>query len=459
MNTLWVLWSLIFFHHALRQENSMYVQKSFAENTTFRSNAPGVVAKLGELSDDSSTFSREKGVYANKEVAPNMVLTSFISKADNTNIQMPVGILDATLQICQFVYQQTLNGQIDILATVLLENLLTQFTGTASDFDCGNMISDGIHTLPQWVSWKCLSDATQPENFNKVWFVDTAFNQQYDDGQIVVVPPIDVLDNFFKPGSDVETMIRALTSTMQMERVQAAKVGHPETIIRTLTFNYVDPINSAHTVSTDWVVLIHGRAMDNVDSQKDALQAAILANSTHTRDDWVKIFPDIFKRTEFILYPLWDQYAIPNRVLDTGIYSNQVRVATAVALMKDFATQYPGAHIDSYTSMMSHPYRSLAVLSIGSNDNRNAQYMLSDIFPDLIAVTSTSSDFNRMSQKTQDWASILANMLVTAEKMTEFTVVPIGMMKVKRDGKLYLTATYDNINYLMVAKSNLAEVV
>lgn len=437
----------------------MYVQKSFAENTTFRSNAPGVVAKLGELSDESSTFSREKGVYANKDVAPNMVLSSFISKDNNDNIEMPVGILAATLEICQFVYQQTLSGQVDIPATVLLENLLTQFTGKASDFDSGTMVTDGIHTLPQWVSFKVTNDTNTPDNFNKIWFVDTAFNQQYDEGEIYVIPPVDVLDNFFSPGSDVEAMVKLLTSAEAMERIQAAKQGHPETIIRTLTFNYIDPINTNHTVATDWALLIHGKALDNIDSNKDALIEFILANSSHDRDSWAKIFPDIFKRTEHILYPLFGQYAIPNRELATGIYSNQVQVATAVAKMKQFATQYPASHIDSYTSMFSHPYRSLAILSIGSNDNRNAQYMIADLFPDYIAVTSTSTDFNRMSAKTQGWATLLAKMIVVAETMNEFTVVPTGMMKVKRDDILYLTATYDNINYLMVAKSNLAGVV
>jgi hypothetical protein len=436
----------------------MYALKGFISNTPFSDNTPGAKAKLGELSKHSRTFSRESGEYSDQDIAPNLTLTTFISKNGDVSVEMPALITKQTLEVANFIYAQTLGGQLDILPAVMLENLLTDFVGKASEFECGNMVSNGVYTLPEWVSWKCLNDPAHPDNFLKVWFVDNSFQQQYDEYEIYVIPPLAVLNNFFKPGSEVEAMIDNLTSSDTMERIQAAKAGYPETVVRTNTYNYIDPLNSAHVVPTDWSVLIYGAAGDNVDAIKDALMAYILANSTHTRNEWTKIFPDIFKRTEFILLPLWDQYAIPNRELATGIYSPQIQLATVVSKMKQFATQYPEAHIDSHLTMMGHPYRSLALVSIGSPDNRNTQFKLLDIFPDLIAVSSTSVDFNRMSQITQDWASMLANMLVTAESMSEFASIPSGMMKVTRDGILYLTKSYRNINYLMVAKSNLNEV-
>ena len=435
----------------------MYVQKSFIVNTAFANNTPGVVAKLGELSPESYTYSREKGYYVNKNLAPNLVVTTFISKKDSASVEMPVKISEQTLQVANFVYNQTIGGQTDILSSVLLENLLTNFVGKAGNFECGNMISDGVHTLPEWLSWKCLTDSSNADNYIKVWFVDASFKRQYDEFEIYVVPPFTVLDNFFKPGSEVELMVKALNSSETMERIQAAKQGYPETVIRTSSYDYIDPNNAAHTVKTDWSVLIYGTAGDNVDSIKDAIMAYILANSVHTRDEWTKIFPDIFKRTEFILVPLWDQYAIPNRELATGIYSPQIDVKGVSARAKRFATQYPQAHIDTHLTMFTHPYRSLGLLSIGSPDNRNALYKLREIFPDLISVSSTSIEFNRMAQTTQDWAFALEEMLFVAESMSEFSTTPLGTMKVKRDGILYLAKSYKNINYLVVAKVNMVE--
>jgi hypothetical protein len=64
-------------------------------------------------------------------------------------------------------------------------------------------------------------------------------------------------------------------------------------------------------------------------------------------------------------------------------------------------------------------------------------------------------DFNRMSKNTQDWAFMIEQMLYAAESMSDFTTIPVGMMKVHRDGILYLTKSYNNVNYLVVAKSNM----
>jgi hypothetical protein len=427
----------------------MYVQKSFMTNNTFANNTPGVVATIGELSDNARTFAREKGIYSDKTNAPNLLLHSFISKLNGTAIVMPNPIWQQTLNIGNFIYTHG-----NTTATVLLENLLTNYAGLASDFACGNMITAGGVTLPEWVSWKCLTDSVHTDNFNKVWFVDSSFQLQYDETEIYVVPPFDALDNFFKAGDQVQQYVSALTSSDTMNRIMAAKQGYAETYIRTNTFNWVDPLNANHTIATDWSVLIYGPAGDNPDSIKDALMAYILAHSTHGRDDWVKIFPDIFKRTEFIILPLWDQLAVPNKELTIGIYSPQVSFASVNEKMGQFATQYPQTHIDANLTMYSHPYRSLALCSVGSPDNRNAVYKLPGMFPDLIAVSSTSLDFNRMKADTQTWAVMLEKMLVAAETVSQYTSVPVEMHKVTRDGILYVTQSFQNVNYLVVAKSS-----
>jgi hypothetical protein len=298
------------------------------------------------------------------------------------------------------------------------------------------------------------ADANFPDNFIKVWFTDDAFRVQYDEYEIYVVPPTDVLDNFFQTGTNVEIMLKSMSMSAHTQRLQVAKQGYPETVIRTESFNYIDPANSNHIVPSLWGILIHGIAGNNDDSIKDALMAYILANSTHGRDDWIKILPDIFKRTEFILVPLWNKVAIPGLRVNVGIYSPQIKFSTALAKAKEVVSLYPGSHIDSHLTAMVHPYKSISILCIGSPDNRDAIYELPDLFPDLIAVASTSVDFNRMEEDTQNWATMLADMLYVAEEMGRYTTVPEGMMKLVRGGKLYLAQNFKNINYLVAAKTN-----
>lgn len=431
----------------------MYVLKGFISNTALTDNTPGVVAKLGELSPQSYTFAREKGKYADKSIAPNLILTSFISKDETTNITAPSLISKQILEVTNFIYTIT-NGAPDTSATMLLENLIISFVGRAENFQCGAMIADGTRALPEWLSWKTDADPAYPDNFIKVWFTDEAFSTQYDEYEIYIVPPTDVLDNFFQSGHNVEIMLTSLTPKQHTQRLQAARQGYPESTMRTESFNYIDPANSSHVVASLWGVLIYGVAGNNDDSIKDAMMNYILANSTHSREDWIKILPDIFKRTEFILIPMWDKIAISALRVNVGIYSPQIKITTALAKAKEVANLYPGSHIDSHLTTMVHPYKSVAILCIGSPDNRDAIFELPDVFPDLIAVASNSVDFNRMEEDTQNWATMLADMLYVAEEMGQYTTVPEGMMKMRRNGILYLAQNFKNINYLVAAKTN-----
>jgi len=431
----------------------MYVMKGFISNTALTNNTPGVVARMGELSPKSNTYAREKGVYADKDQAPNLMLTSFLSNDGTSSVAVPPLIVAQILTVANFVYSTT-TGAVDTPATVLLENLIVSFTGKAENFQCGTMIADDTRALPEWISWKSDVDSNNPDNFIKIWFTDDAFSAQYDEYEIVVVPPTDVLDNFFGSGTSVGTFLKALTPTIHTQRLQAARQGYPETTIRTESFNYIDPANSGNIVASLWGIIIYGVSGNNDDSIKDALMNYILANSTHTRDEWINILPDIFKRTEFLLIPLWEQVAISGLLVNVGIYSPQIKVTTALAKAKEVANLYPASHIDSHLTVMVHPYKSISILCIGSPDNRDALYELPQIFPDLIAVASTSVDFNRMEADTQTWAEDLESMLYVAEEMGQFTTVPEDMTKIKRGNILYLAKNFGNINYLVAAKSN-----
>jgi hypothetical protein len=204
-------------------------------------------------------------------------------------------------------------------------------------------------------------------------------------------------------------------------------------------------------------VLIYGAAGDNIDAIKDALVAYILANSTQTREQWTVILPDIFKRTEFVLIPRWDLYAIPNLTVQAGIHSPVSTLGEALAkAVAVIGSGYPSAHINSHAQLLGHPYKSLHMLAVGGPENRDNKWKITDVFADYIAVASTSLDFNRMSNATKGWALMLADLLLAAEVAEEFSSVPIGMSKTIRNGILYVVKSYQNIHFLMATKASIA---
>ncbi|MNU19581.1 hypothetical protein D3C71_78110 [compost metagenome] len=433
----------------------MYALKGFIAHSLMAINAPGQVAKIGELSPNSATYSREKGFYAGGATAPNQMLIGFLSETDGLPTEASVDAVTHVHTIAKFVYDKILAGT-QIYADELLIALIETFPAAADNFECGPIVSDDEdrNYAPEWLSWKSKVPSLGTNNI-KIWFVDDAFASQYDEFEILVVPPMDNLNDFFKTGTQVEALLKLRTISQTADKIQQAKGGKPETIVRIDQYDYVDPLNNAHRVPSTWGILIYGAAGNNIDSIKDALVDYILENSDHTREEWTPILPDIFKRTEFVLIPRWDQYAIPNRETAAGIYSPFANLSGALAKLKALITNYPESHINSHGTAFGHPYKSLNILACGGPENRDDKFKLTDVVADWIAVSSTSIDFNRMTQATQGWALLLGELLLHAEAATEFSTLPFSMTKTKRNGILYVVASYDNIHYLVAAKSSI----
>lgn len=437
----------------------MFVLKAFIQHTMFLSDKPGIVSTIGELSTYSLTFTKNKTMYMSSAIADELDIVVFKAAIDNVAVTLPVAVADHVGAISKYIYDHTINSSIKYTTTELLELLLIEYASKADTFSCGELITDGDFTIPEWVSWHTKIDGVDTNNTIKIWFVDTSFKEQYDDYEIVVIPPITPLDNFFSPFATVKKTLLAIDPTVMMDNIQKAKDGDPETVVRSETYTLYDVYNIENTTSTTWNFLIYGAAGDNIDSINDALVEYILSHSTKTRADWIQILPDIFKRTEFVLVPTWHKYGIPNRVLEAGIHSPIINVNEALTFINKVVKKYTVEHINKYAEVLANPYKSLSIVSIGGSDNKNNLFSIDDYFSDYISVAMTSNDFTRMTTATQEWAILISKMLIAAESMSYFTQVPSGMSKSVRDGVLYLSTKYDKINYLVASKMSVMELM
>lgn len=435
----------------------MLVLKTFVTHSQFVDNAVNEVAPFGELSTDAATYSRDIGQYFTPAY-PKLALHSFYSKDNGVQAAVPQTLVDHILKIVQYVYATTFTTSGEIFSDVLLANLLTDHAAIAESFNCGEMVTDGTYYVPEWLAWKAKNVDGVPATEIRVWFADSSFKLQYDEFEIVVVPPTPVLDNFFKTGTEVALMLNAETPSTMVMKMQVARDKYPTTMQRVMTYDYVDPFLPSHKEVSNWGVLIYGAAGNNIDNISDALIEYILGNSTHTREEWTKILPDLFKRTEFFMIPSWFQYAIsPRKTQPAGVPSPLLSVNQIVARVKEAAPGYTDAHINENAMVMPHPYASLTILTVGSPNNREGKFKISDIYPDYISVSTSSTDFNRMSARTKAWLDRLQEQLLAAEQMTEFSNIPSGMTRAKRDGRVYLVINVENINYLMALRSNYAD--
>jgi hypothetical protein len=427
----------------------MFVLKGFATHSAFTNNTPNQIHVIGELSQYSKSFSKDVGLYISSTL-DNVQLNSFIAQEAGVNIKLSETDKTAIMTIITAVYNRSIAAGGAIYGDELENLLLANHADIGRNFQCGPIVNDGRYWVPAWIEWVLPSK----ESLVKVWFSNPAFEVEYDEFSITVVPPLVPLDDFFKHPTVVKNLIASRDHAETVEAIQAAKENKPESILRAEIFNYISPLVNTDRTPTNWTVLIYGPAGNNIDTIKDAMVDYVLKNSTHTREEWTKILPDLFKRTEFLVLPQYTQYAIENREIEAGIYSPIANLKTAMEWIKANAFNYPVAHIEMYADVFTHPYKSMSVCTIGSIENRDALFSIRQCFPDYIAVGTSSSDFDRMGADTRTWAEMISKMLIMADESNRYTTLPVGFGKLQRDGKWFVVKSFKNIHYLVAMKSN-----
>lgn len=428
----------------------MYTLKSFMVFGSMADNAVGVIAPLGELSTDSLTYAKEKGQYQLPQYA-EPTLVSFHSDQDGTQVRVPTDHFTLALQIGQWLFEAAVDGVTNGDAGDFARLFNSEFAGVAIDLDVGEMVVSGNMWMPEWIVYKKANTVSRI----KIWFSDEAFSNQYDSYEIDFIPPIDKIDDFFKGQIDVRNLVQAKSWSDMVKATETKKGEHPYTVLRTDGFDWHDANDRNYTLPTNWTSLIYGRAGNNLDIVKQELVSWILENSDHTREEWAVIFPDLFTNTEFIITPLWTQYAIPNKTMQSGIYSPTVEFQRALDIAKQTAqgTGYTDTWVTTHLRASFIPYKSVAFLSVGSPENRDGIVDFNQRWVDYIAVGTESIDFNRMSPDTQGWVLFFNDLLKVAEEMTEYSDVPVGYNRLERNGVYYVSAGYNNIQYLVVLRS------
>lgn len=432
----------------------MYAIQGFVIKSNQVSNEAGVVADNFELSPYAKTYSREIGWYQHESYQGD---TLSVFKAINTETGEPYVLskdqVKEILGVTETVVAYMAVHTYPYLVPDLLSTVSAAFQGKIENFTIGALKVGEAETMPDRLSWTSLSF---PGTTVKIWLNNDAFENQYSDYEIVTVSPFDQLDDFYRPYGTTVSELSLLTIPMLMERVMRVRGGIPESTIRVYDFGFHNPNNRTQSTPSYWAVIVYGKNGDNIDAIKDVIIKTILENSEHTQAEWEVIFPDIFLRTEFLLYPRWDKVAIPNLTTLSSLYSSAVDPLETVMFAKQKWSTIPASWIEANLSIVPFDYKALTVEVLNGQKNVEGKTNWRAIFPDYIPISTSSLDFNRMTVKTREWLLIVQEMLVIAESMTEYTSIANPFRRVIRDNVLYVGTMVDNVNYLVAARANLS---
>ena len=437
----------------------MIVIKGFVENAKYLSNNYRTIAPFGEFGVNSKTYSKNLYMYQNT-LDTNLTFTSCSVVNDSTGViesSINTLVLKQIDVISNFIYQQATTKQTTRDEVILFKTIMDNFGHIIRFVKIGNIINNVYIFIPESLEWETVIN--NKTYLIRIWFTNNSFSEQYDDYEITVIPPIEHLDDFFLPEALLKKKLEAGNDVIQMEKVQVARDLFPETMLKAEMYDFHSKITQEVMFSTTWHILIYGIAGNDIDKIKEAICDYILSNSTHTRDDWVKILPELFKHNEFVIIPRWDLYAIPDRVVTAGVHSSLLSTYDSNVLITDWLqnakpVKYAPLYLSRNLQTFTHPYKNLGILAIGNPENKQNIFKLSDLVPDYISVSSTSIDFNRMSNDTMNVSKVISELIILAETTRRYTSLPNKVSRVIRDTKMYLVKKVNGFNILVACKNN-----
>lgn len=436
----------------------MYELKGFFEYPPYINNTTDVVAVLGEISDNSLTYAKDKTILTGSST-PNTALISFHSVRDENVVPVTGVYYEQTLKIGEYIFNQAQAGTITNNAAALRQMIMAEFNGIVLEYKSGEMKTNAYTWMPEYIEIK-LANPDNEDNRLIIWLADESFSAQYDGYIIEVIQPILPVDDFFKDPLVVKQLLDAYSVVDKLEEVQSRRAQYPYTHLRAFEFDYVNPANTAQRWPAKWMVIVYGEAGNNPDLIKDAIVKDILEQSTHPREDWETIIPDLFLTTEFIFTPIWTKYSVPNSDFRAGIYSpifdanTDLRYVLRTARGPAYNEVFVRANYQSSVNI----YKSLAFGVIGNPQNRNGVTKFYTKFPDYVVTEVGSGDSNRISPETLEWMMLFSTLIKAAETMTLYTSVPRGVSRMVRDGIVYASAFFKNVNYMVASKSSVESI-
>lgn len=438
--------------------------KGFILIPVLQKNTPGENSQFGELSQMSLTFSREQGIYT---VSNDTLLHSFLSEDETgAKIAVPQAIQDAIGEVSQEILDLFIGDQMGSIADE--DALKTYIEGVLTPGILDNLIFyDKIESVDvgqenYWMPGSAEFTVTAGgiEYNVRVWFTNNEFETQYDEWEIVVIPPVmsDVDELNTTPSAINNLVTTATNMTNMLPKINAAKGNKPPTMTASLNLTWNDPAGGSSTYITPWVFLAWGPYGGNASRVRPVIKKYIEDNSILLQEAWEIIYPELYETMEFYVIPYWDRISIPEMGPVSGIYSPVITDYTSITTRGNlFAAGLNPGQVTAGSALMPALYKSILNVTVGNPSNTGGVIHINSLYPDYSLIPTDHADFDRMTTETKDFIIKLNQCLAVAETATSSSPVPSGFTRETRAGKRYIAFSILGTDFLIPTKATVLE--
>ena len=429
------------------------IVKGFVTDSAFISNVQNEVASVFELSSKAYSYAKDKTHYSlNAYPGNDLVVFKAINQVTDDAFVLDNGTVDIIFRLTNLIKAYPINHVFPYVTQDYLDYLQANIGAEAVNIGIGEFEQFQTSFYPKWFSF----NTTDTEVKNVIIYISNGdFLITYDEYEIQVVPPLADSTLFNRHYGEVLVDLEEETFVKLNDRMELAKGVYPNTYTKVMEFTFHNKLNPTVFKKVYWGVIIYGEAGNDIDAIKDAIEEYILSNPDNIRRQWEIMFPDIFRRTEFLLFPLWHKVAVENLTDLSNIYSSMIGIKEAKEFVHAAVSDlYSEAEIYNDLVLFPYDYKAITIAAIPGTLNIDNKDQLFEIFNDYIPVNTSSLDYMRMSTGTRDWSYKLEQALLLAETDNIHASVTPGFRKVTRGNRRYVAFYYDNINYLVAYSYN-----
>lgn len=435
--------------------------KGFYSMPALANNGPdGVISQFGEMSTYAKTFTRDEKNYSKPDRYPGVELITTKAEQDaGGSLTLPDGIVNILLSLGNWMYNQHVAGNIpvNINKNLFMQAIMAEHP-QITKLVVGEIINGTNvgRNMPDYISFTLIENAI---NYDfKIWFSDSKFRTQYDEYTILIIPPVNNINDLDAPSSTVGTLLNNVQPHTVVNQISTLTGKFPPTKISTQQLTWHDPNNVGVTISTNWYLISYGEGGTDLDAIKNAIRDYIA--SVSSKENWNKIYPELYSENEFVIVPMWDNISQPENAANTDLFASYANIGDMSTILR---TRVPAGYaqmtninnfINSYGYIFASEYRTLMSLIIGNPSNAGGVYSIKQLYPDYMSLNTTSPDFIRMEETTREWVIKINEALEIARTMLPSDALPASYTRVIRGSRIYLTFELHGFFYLILTKDS-----
>lgn len=419
-----------------------FIIKAFGVLPNITDNTINTIATVGELSTHSRTFAYDKLLYADDRFPSNEIVV-FSSKSNGNQVNPNEPTIDKAQDIIEKIYN-------DYDGSTSLLPWLTAIYTDISNVTAGAVVVQDGKNLPRWFEFDYTDDGT-PVTM-RVWLSDETFQDEYDEFEIIVIPPVEPVTALYQPHTQASAANATATVNSYLTRAETVRDERPFTAQRSYTLRWHDPADNNLTFNTEWLILGYGKQATREDNMLEAIRKYLTDNSSNTIPEWRRYLPEILAEDTIYVLPVWDRVSVTAGPNSDTLYSSIVNYKKLMEIANAVQPSRTDDEIEDYLESGAALYKSIGLVFLGSGKNSAGSRRFTDKYPKYSVVNLNDQSINSLPDTTVTLMREIELLLTQADIDTGSNSLPSAVSRVIEGNFTFLRKTIDGIIYRVVTR-------